>query len=369
MVGFSSFRNKCCELYVHRKWPTQKFWHQTDSQVLKVTHSHLSYPDGIKKVIFSLSYNLGGTKYETTKKNTYPPPKGKRIDSPVWSFQTPYIKKRDPYSNSNNRYQSKTINQKQLPGYQNTPTWKRLAWLKKSFEKKKNREKQIFQPQSTSVEVFKRWHLSRIGLHQLRDAAEMSVVGRIVQRLGNARPQNGGLNDVECILPKQNGWCFLKGGKMGKGKLHMKIWWRLFWFFGWLKLFWRWRWWEKGLKIDCWVFNGGELVVTIECYLKCFNSLNQLEKSDETKNLLKNKTSKLGRLEKTTRDAACELLEWPKKKPQKYRKNMGNWETHQPRPLKVQILHVVFASKKKQKAESPNRWPGKPPLGTTSSVG
>lgn len=55
---------------------------------------------------------------------------------------------------------------------------------------------------------------------------------------------------------------------------------------------------------------GGTIVVTIECYLKCFNSLNQLEKSDETKNLLKNQNVKALTTGKTHfGDAVCKLLE------------------------------------------------------------
>lgn len=145
MVGLSSFRKKCCELYVHRKWPTKVLTSNRLPGALGDTFTS-KLPPSIKKVIFSLSYNLGGTKYETItqKYNTTPPSKGNASTVLFEVFKHHPSKKRDPYSNSINRYQSKTINQNQLPGTKtkNTKTWKPRMTQKKTskIKKKKRRE-------------------------------------------------------------------------------------------------------------------------------------------------------------------------------------------------------------------------------------
>lgn len=126
---------------MHRKWPTKVL---TSNRIPGAQDDTFTskLPPSIKKVIFCLSYNLGEDKRNYCSTKNIPPLKGKRIDSPVWSFQTPSIKKRDPYSNSINRYQSKTINQKQLPGTKKHQNLETSDDSKKSFEqKKKNREK------------------------------------------------------------------------------------------------------------------------------------------------------------------------------------------------------------------------------------
>ena len=77
-----------------------------------------------------------------------------------------------------------------------------------TFKVTKNRLKKK-SPKKPSVDSGNR-RLSRIGLQQLRDGAEMSVVGRIVQ----------GLSGLNFCFPKKKG---RDGEEMGKGKLHIRM--------------------------------------------------------------------------------------------------------------------------------------------------
>lgn len=53
----------------------------------------------------------------------------------------------------------------------------------------------------------------------------------------------------------------------------------------------------------------------------------------------------------------------PRRSPKSIEKNMGNWETHQPRPLKVQILNVVSPLKKKKENGKPQQMTRKSAFG------
>lgn len=109
---------------------------------------------------------------------------------------------------------------------------------------------------------------------------------------------------------------------------------------------------------------GGTIVVTIECYLKCFNSLNQLEKSDETKNLLKNQNVKALTTGKTHfGDAVCKLLEWPKKKPQKYRKKHGKLGNPSTQTTESPDFECSFPFKKKKENGKPQQMTRKSAFG------
>ena len=167
----------------------QKFWHQTESQVLKMTHSHLSYLLASKRSFF-VSYNLGEDKRNYCSTKNIPPKRETHRQSCLKFSNTIHQKKR---SILKFKQQISIKNNKSKTTYQvpKTPKLGNLGWLKKSFEQKKKTSRninlpaairyKIFPPPSTSVGFLeKRGHLSRIGLHQLRDAAEMSVVGRIV---------------------------------------------------------------------------------------------------------------------------------------------------------------------------------------------
>ena len=215
---------------MHRKWPTKVL---TSNRIPGAQDDTFTskLPPSIKKVIFCLSYNLGEDKRNYCSTKNIPPQRETHRQSCLKFSNTIHQKKRSILKFNQ---QISIKNNKSKHNYQVPKTLQNLETSddsKKKLRKKKNVAKRKIKSSTPAIHlrgVFGKnaLHLSRIGFHQLRDAAEMSVVGRIVQGLWKrSAPKMEGLNFHSPQTKRV--W---KNGE--REELHMKIWWRLFWIFG-----------------------------------------------------------------------------------------------------------------------------------------